>query len=150
VYDIGVLDWKIGARLSNLGSDIKFYDFGAQIPLTFSIGTSIIPFKDDMNQVLLSVDGVKPQDGLQYYYLGGEYTFMNMVSIRGGYKYNYSGADDGGNTFASAVKTTVETFTAGAGFKMGFDSYDLRLDYAYTAMNLVDAVHRVTLSVGMK
>ena len=30
VYNIGVLDWKIGARMSNLGSDIKFYDFGSR------------------------------------------------------------------------------------------------------------------------
>jgi hypothetical protein len=150
VYNIGVLDWKIGARLSNLGSDIKFYDFGAQIPLTFSLGTSMIPYKDDMNQILLTVDGVKPQDGMQYYFLGGEYMFMNMVAIRGGYKFNYTGVDDGGTGFSPAVKTTVEAFTAGAGFKVALGEYDVHLDYAYTKMDLVDAVHRVTLAIDMK
>ena len=150
VYEIGVLDWKIGARLSNLGGDIKFYDFAAQIPLTFSIGTSLVPYKDDMNSVLLTVDGVKPQDGVQYYFVGGEYTFMNMVAVRGGYKFNYTGMDDGGNSFSPAINTTVEGFTAGAGFNVGLGDYGLRLDYAYTKMDLLDAVHRVTLSVDMK
>lgn len=150
VYEIGVMDWKIGARLSNLGGDIKFYDFAAQIPLTFSIGTSIVPFKDDMNNVMLTVDGVKPQDGMQYYFVGGEYTFMNMVSLRGGYKFNYTGSDDGGSSFQPAINTTVEGFTAGAGFNVALGDYGLRLDYAYTKMDLLDAVHRVTLSVNMK
>ena len=32
VYNIGMLGWKIGARLNNLGSDIKFYDFASPDP----------------------------------------------------------------------------------------------------------------------
>jgi len=150
VYDIGLLGWKIGARLNNLGSDIKFYDFAAPIPLTFSIGTSMTPFQDDMNSVTVSVDGVKPQDGLQYYYAGGEYTFMKMISLRGGYKFNYSGVDDGGSSLASAIKTSVEGYTLGAGFMTAFQDYAIHLDYAYTKMDIVKSVHRFTLSVGMK
>jgi hypothetical protein len=150
VYDIGILGWKIGARLSNLGSDMKFYDFAQPIPLTFSIGTTIMPFSDDMNKVLIAADGVKPQDGMQYYYFGGEYTFMDMVSIRGGYKFNYTGVNDGGNSFQQPINTTVEGFTAGAGFQTKLEDYSIHLDYAYTKMDIVDAVHRITLSFGMK
>jgi len=150
VYDIGVLDWKIGARLSNLGGDIKFYDFAQPIPLTFSIGTCISPYSDDMQKFMIAVDGVKPQDGMQYYYVGGEYTFMNLVAVRGGYKFNYSGVDDGGSSFAPSINTTVEGYTLGAGFQTKFDGYNVHLDYAYTKMDLVDAVHRITLSFGMK
>jgi hypothetical protein len=150
VYDIGILGWKIGARLNNLGGDIKFYDFASPIPLTFSMGTSMTPLQDDMNAVTLSVDAVKPQDGMQYYFAGGEYTFMKMLSVRGGYKFNYSGVDDGGSNLAPAIKTSVEGFTLGAGFVTAVQDYAIHLDYAYTKMDIVKSVHRFTLSVGMK
>ena len=150
VYHIGVLGWSIGARISNLGSDIKFYEYASPIPLTFSIGTSMVPYSDDMTSLLVTVDAVKPQDGIQYYFAGGEFTFMKMISIRGGYKFNYSGADDGGSSFAPSINTTIEGFTVGAGFKSNFSDYGIGVDYAYTQMDILDAVHRVTLSFSMK
>ncbi len=150
VYSIGVMNWKIGARINNLGGDIKFYDYASPIPLTFSIGTSIAPLQDDNSMLTVAVDAVKPQDGTQFFFTGVEYMFMNMISVRGGYKLNYSGTDDGGATFRSAIKTTVEGFSAGAGFNTTVSEYGVRLDYSYTSMDILDAAHRVTLSVSMK
>jgi len=150
VYDIGVLGWKIGARLNNLGGDLTFYDFPAALPLTFSIGTSIVPIDNDMSRFMIALDGVKPQDGLQYYFLGGEFTLMKLVSVRGGYKFNYSGMDDGGNSTRDAINTTVENWSAGAGFMVDLSGLNVRVDYGYTDMDLVDVVHRVSVSVGLK
>jgi len=150
VYHIGVLDWSIGARINNLGSDIKYYDFGAPLPLTFSFGTSIAPFKDESNRVLLALDAVKPQDGQQYYYSGIEYSFLNIVSVRGGYKFNYSGANDGGNSQRDAINTTIEGFSAGASVGTDLAGYAVRVDYAYTQMEILDSVHRFSLVIGFK
>ncbi len=150
IYHIGVLDWNIGARISNLGGDLKYYDFGASIPLTFSFGTSIAPYKDESNKVMLAVDAVKPQDGQQYYYTGIEYTLIDMISIRGGYKLNYSGANDGGNSQRAAINTTIEGFSAGASVGTDFQGYFIRADYAYTQMKILSSVHRVSLSVNFK
>ncbi|MEX1140563.1 MAG: PorV/PorQ family protein [Bacteroidota bacterium] len=150
VYSIGVMNWKIGARINNLGGDIKFYDYASPIPLTFSIGTSIAPLQDENSMLTVAVDAVKPQDGAQFFFTGVEYMFMNMISVRGGYKLNYSGADDGGSTFRDAIKTTIEGFSAGAGFNTTVSDYGVRLDYSYTSMDILDAAHRVTLAVSMK
>lgn len=150
VYSIGVMNWKIGARINNLGGDIKFYDYASPIPLTFSIGTSIAPLQDENSMLTVAVDAVKPQDGTQFFFTGVEYMFMNMISVRGGYKLNYSGTDDGGASFRSAIKTTIEGFSAGAGFNTTVSDYGVRLDYSYTSMDILDAAHRVTLSVSMK
>ena len=141
---------KIGARINNLGGDIKFFDYSSPIPLTFSIGTSISPLQDENSMLTVAVDAVKPQDGVQFYFTGVEYVFMNMISVRGGYKLNYSGADDGGSTFRDAIKTTIEGFSAGAGFNTTVADYGVRVDYSYTSMDILDAAHRVTLSVSMK
>lgn len=150
VYSIGVMNWKIGAKINNLGGDIKFFDYSSPIPLTFSIGTSISPLQDENSMLTVAVDAVKPQDGVQFYFTGVEYMFMNMISVRGGYKLNYSGVDDGGSTFRSGIKTSIEGFSAGAGFNTMVSEYGVRVDYSYTQMDILDAAHRVTLSVSMK
>jgi len=150
VYDIGVYDWKIAARFNNLGSDMKYYDIAFGLPLSFSIGTSIAPISSGDSKVTVAVDAIKPQDGPQYFYTGAEYSFMNMVAVRAGYKLNYSGTDDGGTSTRAAVNSTIEGISLGAGFATNLMGYGIHLDYSYTQMDLLDASHRVTVSVAVK
>jgi hypothetical protein len=156
VYNIGIYNWNIGARLSNLGSDMKFYDYASPIPLTFSIGTSLAPIHIGDNKVTLAVDAVKPQDGQQYYYTGLEYNYNNMIFLRGGWKLNYSyfglsgdGMDEGTSQRAS-VRTSLEKGSLGAGVRVPVSDYMVSLDYAYTAFTSFDGVHRVTVQFSMK
>ena len=150
LYHIGVLDWTIAARFNNLGSDMKYYDIAFGLPLSFSIGTALSPYSDENGKLMVAVDAVKPQDGPQYFFTGAEYTLMNMISVRGGWKLNYAGTDDGGTTSRAAIKNTIEGFSAGAGFSTSVAGYNVRLDYAYTQMEILDAAHRITVSVGLK
>ncbi len=150
VYHIGVMDWTIAARFNNLGSDMKFYDIAFGLPLSFSIGTALAPWSQGDNKLMVAVDAVKPQDGPQYFFTGAEFSMMNMISVRGGWKLNYSGTDDGGTTSRAAINSTIEGFSAGAGIGTNFAGYNIRLDYSYTQMDLIDAAHRITVSIGMK
>jgi hypothetical protein len=156
IYNIGSLsgiisDWKISARLSNLGSGIKYYDVESPIPITFSVGTSFKPLKDDkIGELLIAIDAVKPQDSPQLFYVGGEYTFGNFLSVRGGYKVGYSGAQDDGTSTRAAIKQSIEGLSIGGGVRVEMSGYVVHFDYAMTQMDILDAVHRVTLSIGMK
>jgi hypothetical protein len=151
VYDIGILNWKIAARLSNLGGSMKFYQYAFELPLAFSIGSSIMPFQiDEQASLMLSVDAIKYQDGPQYFFAGGEVNIMDILSIRGGYKFNYSGTDDEGTRLREKLSTTLEGASFGAGVKVPVPGYDLRVDYAFTTMDLYDGVHRISLSFGIK
>ena len=156
VYNIGIADWNIGARLSNLGSDMKFYDYPSPIPLTFSVGTSLVPLRIGANSVMVAVDLVKPQDGQQYYYTGFEYNYGNTVFLRGGWKFNYSylglagdGIDEG-TSLRQGVQTSLEKGSLGAGVRVPMAEYMLSLDYSYTVFSLFSDVHRITLHVSMK
>jgi len=156
VYNIGMLDWNIGARISNLGGDIKFYDYASPIPLTFSIGTSMTPIRVGDNAVTVAMDAVKPQDGQQYYFTGLEYNYNNMIFLRGGWKLNYSylglsgdGMDQGTSGRAS-VRTSLEKGSLGAGIRVPVSDYMVALDYAYTAFTSFDGVHRITVHFSMK
>ncbi|HLP15357.1 MAG TPA: PorV/PorQ family protein [Bacteroidota bacterium] len=161
VYNIGILDWNIGARICNLGSDMKYYDFASPIPLTFSIGTSMTPIRfGSSTSVLFAVDLVKPQDGQQYYYTGMEFNISNMFYIRGGWKVNYSffglagdGIDEGITYGANArpgIRTSLEKGSLGAGFFLPMESYDVGFDYAYTAFTSLNDVHRFTVRFALK
>lgn len=150
VYHIGVYDWTIAARFNNLGSDMKFFDIAYGLPLSFSIGSAITPFTFGDAKVGVAVDAVKPQDGPQYFFSGVEANFMNMISVRAGYKLNYSGTDDGGTSARTAIKSTIEGLSAGAGVTTDLMGYGVRVDYSFTQMDILDAAHRVTLSVSMK
>ena len=151
VYDIGVLNWKIAARLSNLGGSMKFYQYAFELPLAFSIGSSIVPLQlDEQASLMLTVDAIKYQDGPQYFFAGGEVNIMDILSIRGGYKFNYSGTEDDGTRLRDKISTTLEGASFGAGIKVPVPGYDLRVDYAFTTMDLYDGVHRISLSFGIK
>lgn len=100
--------------------------------------------------VILAIDAVKSQDGPQYFYSGVEYTFMKLVSIRGGWKINYSGTDDGGTSSRTGVTNTIEGLSIGAGVRTTVEGYDLGVDYSFTRMDLLNAAHRISLQVGIR
>lgn len=129
---------------------MKFFDIAYGLPLSFSIGSAITPFTFGDAKVGVAVDAVKPQDGPQYFFSGVEANFMNMISVRAGYKLNYSGTDDGGTSARTAIKSTIEGLSAGAGVTTDLMGYGVRVDYSFTQMDILDAAHRVTLSVSMK
>ena len=156
VYNIGLLGWSVGARVNNLGSDMKFYDFGSPIPLTFSIGTSMSPVDGGVTRWLLALDIVKPQDGTQYYYAGTELGFNKTFFVRAGWKFNYSwfglsgSGIDAGATYRPPIQTSLERGSFGAGVRIPFDTYVVNVDYAYTVFSALQDVHRFTISFSMK
>jgi hypothetical protein len=150
VYHIGVLDWTIGARFNNLGGDLKYYDIASPLPLQFSIGTAMMPIKSENSSVMVAMDATKPQDGPLYIFSGIEYNIVNMISLRGGYKFNYSGTTETPFLGSSAVDNTIEGLSAGAGIHTTYDDYTINIDYSYTKMQLLDNAHRFTIAIGMK
>ncbi|HMK39079.1 MAG TPA: hypothetical protein VK569_07035, partial [Bacteroidota bacterium] len=156
IYNIGLLGWNVGARITNLGSDMKFYDYASPIPLTFSIGTSMTPVDGDAVKWLLALDIVKPQDGTQYYYAGTEIGFSRSFFVRTGWKFNYSwfgltgSGIDAGATYRAPIQTSLERGSVGAGVRVPFENYTVNVDYAYTVFASMNGVHRFTVSFAMK
>jgi len=149
VYHVGVAGWSIAARLNNLGSTFTYYNQENPLPLIFSIGTTIYPVNQDNVRVMLAIDATKHMDSQQALYGGVEVSLYDLLFIRGGWKGNYSGTSDGGTSYRPSMNTTVEGFSAGGGLQYATDGgLRIAVDYAYTAMDLFDAVNRITLKVG--
>lgn len=105
------------------------------IPQTFSFGVSaylIAPgeslfFHDDNVKLLVAYQIQQPRDYDMQHNVGLEFSFMDVISLRGGYKFNYD----------------EESFTLGVGLK--YNSFDI--GYAYDPFGeLLDSVHRFSIS----
>lgn len=149
VYSVGIYGMEVAARLSNLGSPLSFYNQDNPLPLTFTIGTSIYPINTERTRVMLAVDATKPQDSQQLLYGGAEFSYYDLFFLRGGYKFNYSGVEDEGTAERAAIQTTIEGFSLGGGIQYGLSGYDVAIDYAFTQMDLLNDVHRISLRIGM-
>jgi hypothetical protein len=151
IYRVGFRDATIGARINNLGKDLTFYDIGAPLPLIFSIGASISLYANEKNNFLVTADATKPQDAEQLIFAGGEYTFNDFVSVRGGWKFNYSGIDDSKrNEFDGeviSVPRTEEGLSFGGGLNLPIGGNRVLVDYAYTEFGILDSVNRFSISV---
>lgn len=145
VYNIGVAGWKISARLNNLGSPMKFYNQSNPLPLTFSIGTSIYPVNTEHTRLMLAADAAKPLDADQLLIGGAELSFYDLLFLRAGYKFNYSGIEDGGTAERDPVKTSIEGVSLGGGLQYVISGYAVAVDYAFTQMELLNDAHRFTL-----
>ncbi|TES92627.1 MAG: PorV/PorQ family protein [Candidatus Cloacimonadota bacterium] len=111
--------------IKNIGTSMKLENEGYSLPLE-----AIFGFSFNLNQITLPVDiGYSTDDGLGLSF-GCEYTFANIMSIRGGYK---QGATPGG----------LSGLRAGCGFHIN----KLYLDYAIAPYAELGNSHIVTLGV---
>ena len=80
-----------------------------------------------------SVEFVHPNDAPEKILLGVEYSFMDMLFLRGGYKMNYG----------------EQSFVVGAGLMYDLYGYMGRLNYAYRDFGDLKNVHMIQLGLSL-
>ena len=130
LYDVGTLGMKIGMAIQNIGSQIKFIDREARIPAIFRVGTSATIFQSADQKFTGSFEFSHPPDNAERLNVGGEYAFHKYLFLRGGYNINYD----------------AQGLAAGVGFHFPVSvAGKADLDYAYTDMKDLGAVHRFSI-----
>jgi hypothetical protein len=99
------------------------------LPMNFRVGLSMDLFRNAQHGLVVAADMVHPNNNLEQYNLGLEYSFQSLFALRGGYQLT---ADEAGLSAG---------FSAGAGPVM--------LDYSYVDMGRLPNVHRFGISLGM-
>jgi len=162
IYLIGYRDLAIGARIQNVGSDLKYYYIPFSMPIVFSFGASMTMMKSDFLSIKGMIDAAKPIDGEQMINTGVEAILVKNIFFRTGYKFNYQGIKDTfgpRNSFQriegvtrahwydqKTYARTDEGLSLGAGIELPYDKYNLCVDYAYTSFTLMGTVNRFSLS----
>ncbi len=131
LYDIPVLRSHVGVSLTNLGKDLTFVNETYSLPTALRFGVLVDVVKDDMNQLVTTLQITRVNDADEQYNLGGEYVFNGMFALRAGWKFAYD----------------QEDVTAGFGVKLNSLGINSVLDYAYNNFTYLPGTHTITFEV---
>ncbi|MCJ7811911.1 PorV/PorQ family protein, partial [bacterium] len=140
-YDFGTIFYpgfkslRLGMSIRNFSPEFKYVEETFELPLTFTLGFAMdvldLMSEEHSNSLLISVDATHPRDYTERINVGGEFTFMDIIALRVGYKYNYD----------------EEGLTGGAGLKYSLGRLNVELGYSYSQLDVFDSVNRI--SVGL-
>ncbi|MDH3253216.1 MAG: PorV/PorQ family protein [Ignavibacteria bacterium] len=131
MYRTGFESLTFGMAVRNFSKEAQFQSEGFQLPLTFRIGMSlnvidVLPLDGEMHSFMFAVDAEHPRDFKEQIKIGGEYTFMKILSLRLGY---VTPADEHGVSY-------------GVGLQKDLTGVGLGVDYAYVPFGVFGNVHR--------
>lgn len=156
--------FNLGVVVKNLGAPIKFDGNGlyvnaddpnaqrgptflkidaasAELPSEIAIGVSYHRNLDNDNALTVSTTFQNNNYSYDDYKFGLEYSFRNLLYLRGGYLWAPQSDDNTPNIF--------QNFTVGVGLNLAeFSGLDLSVDYAYVPVKYFDANHVFAISFG--
>lgn len=136
-FKTGFKSLSFGMSIRNFSQELKYEEESFQLPLTFIMGLSmnVMDFMEGMNpeehSLVVAIDALHPRDYTERMHFGAEYWFMNMFSLRAGYKTNYD----------------IEGLTAGLGFNYSVGDIGVKIDYAYSDIDIFDSVNRFAVGL---
>jgi len=132
LYDIDVLRTRLGISVNNLGRDLKYINEQYSLPTALRFGARTTIMEDDENLVYAAVQIARPNDSEEQYNIGLEYTYSHLVSLRGGYRFNYD----------------TENVSGGLGVNLSSLGVEGKLDYAYTNYKYLPGTHMFSIELG--
>lgn len=142
-YETGFRSIQIASAVQNFGPDVSYAVESYPVPLLFRTGIAAdLVGLDGLfaggsvdHQLRAEVDIFHPNDYAQQIHFGAEYEFARVLSLRGGYKFNYDNAG----------------LTMGAGLQHELGSLGLAVDYSYGSMGVfLGNVQRISLRVAVR
>ena len=139
VYATGFRSLIIAMSARNFSRELTYVRENFELPLTFQIGVAMnrmdfTSMNTDTHSLMLHVDAQRPRDFNEHLRFGLEYTFMNIISLRGGFE--QLGLDE------------EQGVSLGGGLKYAVNNIRFGADYAYTDFGLFGNLNRVAIQVG--
>ena len=142
IYDTGFRGVTFAFSARNFSPEVTYERESFELPLTLSVGlsadvlnlvNSMAPYSEN-HSFLLTVDGQTPRDFSEQIRVGGEYTFMDIFSLRAGYAVPRGDYEEG--------------LSLGGGLNVSIGELQLGADYAYTSYDIFNGVNRVAIDIG--
>ncbi len=133
-YSIPESKWNFGLSILNAGTQIKyFYSTREELPLDIRIGVSKtlehLPFTFYLSLNKLN----EKEDRFKQFTVGGELKLSKVLRLRFGYD----------NEKRKELKIGTTAGIAGFSIGVGFVVKDYNIDYAYSSMGSIGALHRI-------
>jgi hypothetical protein len=161
LFVTGFHDMRLGMSIANFGGDMKMdgrdlrkvididpSNAGSNklnlanlvtdpwpIPLIFRVGLAMDVVKNETALITIECDALRPGDNVEVINVGAEVTFLNLVSLRGGYK--------------SLFQTdSEEGLTLGCGLKYSeLGSMGMEVNYAYQQFGRFGNINTISVAV---
>ena len=145
VFYTGIRSLRVTMVGRNIGPDTQVAEFDERIgyepadirmPVNFSFGVGYDLLEGGSQSPhlwTLAAEFVHPNDGPEKVNVGTEYSFRNLLQLRGGYRFNYD----------------EEGLTLGGGLNVGVSGYALSLGYAYWDFGRLGATHVVSMGFSL-
>ena len=118
---------------SRLPAELRMGSFS--LPTLFRVGLSYLLPVSDWSKVVVSADAMHTNDNSERINIGGEWTFLNTFSVRGGYRDLFLTDSEGG-------------LVLGAGANVGFAQTSIvSFDYAWADYGRLNGTHRFTIGI---
>ena len=105
------------------------------LPLAFKIGIAYDMINSELQRVSIALDALSPNDYSEYVNSGIEYSFREMIFLRGGYK-------------GMGAPNQEVGFSLGGGVNYSFDqSLTIKIDYAFTDFGRLENTQRLSLGL---
>jgi|TARA_B110000914_G_C15509198_1_gene469864 hypothetical protein len=125
-YPKNLLDSGSGSEIVEVTSYEKFSP-----PTLFRVGVAFDPIQKINHKVSYSLQLNHPVDNAEYIATGLEYSFVNLLFLRSGYKFNKK----------------EENYTVGIGLNINIGSYNLKVDYGYANFDHLSDPKRFSISL---
>lgn len=135
LYFTGLSSLRFATSFQSLGLEQEYVYDAFRMPIVYRVGAAMdfFDWPDSPAKLTVSAEAVSHTDYAERLHVGGEIWMMDMVALRGGYKFNYD----------------EEDYTAGLGVKFSSGTFILQLDAGYGNFGLFDKVTHFSLQVGM-
>jgi len=129
----GFKSFRLGMSIRNFSPQFKYEETAFELPLTFRVGFAMdlldLVGGSSTQSLVLDVDALHPRDYTERIHVGAEYSFHDLLALRAGYKTNYD----------------VESLSMGFGLHYAIGGINLKLDYAYSPMQVFNSAQRITI-----
>lgn len=117
-YRTGFRNLVLAMAMKNFGPEQKFINEKFKMPLIFNINTAMSVIGKTGGAVVLNAttESSFATDYRDRYHVGAELWLLDVVALRGGYKFYYD----------------LEDYSAGIGFKISVGDHPITIDVAYT------------------
>jgi len=135
LYNTGFGSFRIGTNIQNFGLESQFIGDVFKMPITFLVGGAmeVIGSQTSANRLTVSLSAVHPSNYTERVHLGGEYVWQNLVSLRGGYKWNYD----------------EQSWAVGAGVHTSVGGNKIILNGGYSTLGRLGSVMRWTIEISI-
>jgi len=133
LYDIPILRTRLGISINHLGEDLTYINEQYSLPTVLRFGTRTTIYEEENHVLYAAFQVGRPNDSDEQYNLGAEYIFQQVISLRGGYRFNYD----------------TETWSGGLGWNLRNMGVLGELDYSYTYYKFLPGTHMFSLELGL-